>query len=615
MASRLERLQENVRQYNANEITPPELLLQQAGEYTGAVGDLAALIDEPIMSSSILGTGMLGGGVSLNDLIDYGMERAVESDLGQRAMSTIRNNPRLFENVAAGLNVAGAVPVIGYPFRTANKLMKNVETMVGGFNTPFYGGGKGQQGISFVGEALEAVPDTIYDMFSPQRSATSRETNLGTRRRNEIANIKEGEASAVAGDYMARQRGGDISNERRSTFVSDGPIGDKNFIAIGLDAKKERPRVQQLITGGDIPEDIANFHMSDIYKAHGITKKTSPTEIAVSRPEAATGSQISIGKEATGTSSVSSLLGRVFSGNTPQTYLNYKKSLFKDKNIELTNQDRVEIAQVAGSLNKNLIRQIESAWKNKDKVGKRVQTERMTGVVSKAELPKPSKKDISTDSADTLKTILKARLKEQNGKDLTDKEIFYLSEWERLGANKTRVVDSNGNRLNSDTIADIKDFDGPIHLSTAHYSSAKALGGVRDTVSFDFDSGKMYTTISDGHDMFGLDPAGGHGLVTVVPTQVTNIGKKTYDSTRARSRSKDDYKKGQEEAAARLEQISGIPRNKGENPLAYNKRVIGEYQAPVRARDYFDVAGRAAELGIVTGQYDSERNQGMLKGN
>src|SRR6056300_60079 len=105
MASRLERLQENVRQYNANEITPPELLLQQAGEYTGAVGDLAALIDEPIMSSSILGTGMLGGGVSLNDLIDYGMERAVESDLGQRAMSTIRNNPRLFENVAAGLNV------------------------------------------------------------------------------------------------------------------------------------------------------------------------------------------------------------------------------------------------------------------------------------------------------------------------------------------------------------------------------------------------------------------------------------------------------------------------------------------------------------------------------
>jgi hypothetical protein len=63
-----------------------------------------------------------------------------------------------------------------------------------------------------------------------------------------------------------------------------------------------------------------------------------------------------------------------------------------------------------------------------------------------------------------------------------------------------------------------------------------------------------------------------------------------------------------------LEQRSGIPRNKGENPVAYNRRVIKEYQANIRARDYFDVAGRTAELGVVTGQYDSERNQGMLTG-
>ena len=76
---------------------------------------------------------------------------AVESDLGQRAMSTIQENPRLFENLGAGLNIAGAFPVVGYPFRTANKLMKNVETMVDGFGLPFYGGGKGQQGLSFAG--------------------------------------------------------------------------------------------------------------------------------------------------------------------------------------------------------------------------------------------------------------------------------------------------------------------------------------------------------------------------------------------------------------------------------------------------------------------------------
>ena len=612
--SRLDRLQENARKYRAGEIIPPELLLRQAGQYAGAVGDVAAMVDEPLWSSSAFGTGLFGDGVSANDLIDYGMKSAVESNLGQRVMSTIQENPRLFENLGAGLNIAGAVPVLGYPFRTANKLMKNVETMVGGFNLPFYGGGKGQQGLSFIGEALEAVPDTISDMYNPQRSANVRETRLGTRRRNEIADTKEGEASAVAGEYMARQQGRTISEDSGSPFISDAPIGNKNFVAIGLNARTEKPRVQSLVAGEDIPENIANFHMSDIYSAHKIDEKGKPTEIAVARPEAATGSQISIGKEATGTSSVSSLVGRTFSGKSAERYLNNKRSLLKDKNVELTGRDYVEMAQIAGSLNKNVIREIESTWRNRAAISRRVEAERTTGSIAKADIPKISGEAPATTPSETLDIILRARLKEQNGKPLNDKETIYLAEWERLGANRTRVFDKDGNRIDSNTIADIRDFEGPIHLSTAHYSSAKALGGVRDTISIDLDSGKMYTTISDGHDMFGLDPAGGHGLVTVVPTQVTNIGRKTFESKRAKSRSKEDSKRELEEAASRLEQRSGIPRNKGENPVAYNRRVIKEYQANIRARDYFDVAGRTAELGVVTGQYDSERNQGMLTG-
>jgi hypothetical protein len=272
------------------------------------------------------------------------------------------------------------------------------------------------------------------------------------------------------------------------------------------------------------------------------------------------------------------------------------------------------MAQIAGSLNKNVIREIEATWRNRAAISGRVEAERITGSIATADIPKISGEAPATTPSETLDIILRARLKEQNGKPLNDKETIYLAEWERIGANRTRVFDKDGNRIDSNTIADIRDFEGPIHLSTAHYSSAKALGGVRDTISIDLDSGKMYTTISDGHDMFGLDPAGGHGLVTVVPTQVTNIGRKTFESKRAKSRSKEDSQRELEEAASRLEQRSGIPRNKGENPVAYNRRVIKEYQANIRARDYFDVAGRTAELGVVTGQYDSERNQGMLTG-
>ena len=54
--SRLDRLQENVRKYRAGEIIPPELLLRQAGQYAGTIGDVAAMVDEPLWSSTMAAT-------------------------------------------------------------------------------------------------------------------------------------------------------------------------------------------------------------------------------------------------------------------------------------------------------------------------------------------------------------------------------------------------------------------------------------------------------------------------------------------------------------------------------------------------------------------------------
>lgn len=612
MPTRAEKLQENARQFYAGDIGKAELTLRQFGEYGGYLGDLGEMLTDPIMNASILGTGMLTGGqgVSLNDLLNQGMEQLSKTPVGQAAARYAQENPRTVQNTGSAFNILSAIPVLRAPAKYANSLLRNTDTMVqgGALNVPFYGGGRGQQVLSFIGETAEAIPDTLFDMFMPSRIATARETGLGTKRREEISTTKEGEASAVAGDYMQRQEGSVIDNESGASFVSQGPIGDKNFIATGLNAKKQKSEVRQFIGGEDIPDNVADFHVNDVYNAHGVYKKSNPVEIAVSRPEAATGTQISIGKEATGTSSVSSLLGRAFSGNFVDKYANFKKMLLKDADVGLTKRDQIEIAQVAGSLNKNTIRHIYTSWKNMEGNFDLVERQRLVGGATRFEKPKISAADQKVEPADVLETILKARLKEQNGlgNKLTDKEIFYLSEWERLGANRTRIFDSQGNRIDADNIADIAIPEGPIHLSTSHYSSAKALGGVRDTVSLDFDNGKMYTTISDGHDMFGVDPMGGHGLITVVPTQVTNIGKKTYDSKRARSRTKEEYTKQQMEAAKRLERISGIPMKPNENPLAYNRRVIGEYKAEAQRKDYVTAAGNIAEAGIIGFQTDND---------
>ncbi len=612
MPSRLEKLQENTRQFYAGDIGPSELALRQFGEYGGYVGDLGEMLTDPVMNASILGSGMLTGGegVSLNDLIGYGMEQLTQTPVGQAAVQYSQENPRLFQNTGAALNIAGAIPVLRGPAQFLNKLFKNTDTMVtgGGFNLPFYSGGKGTQVLSAGLEAAEAIPDTIYDAVVPSRVAAVRESGFGTKRRREISETKEGEASAVAGDYMNRQTGADIDPNSGSPLIAQGPIGDKNFIAIGLDAKKQRNEVFGHTFGNDIPEGIANFHMDDIYNSQGINKKRTPTEVAVSRPEAATGTKVSIGKEATGTSTISSLLGRTFSqGGFADKYVNMKKTLLKDKSVELTKRDQIEIAQIAGSLNKNTIRHIYNSWRNMEGNFAFVERERLIGAPTRFEIPKLPSANQKVEPVEVLETILKARLKEQNGlgNKLTDKEIFYLSEWERLGANRTRVYDSKGNRIDADNIADIAVPEGPIHLSTAHYSSAKALGGVRDTISLDFDNGKMYTTISDGHDMFGVDPIGGHGLVTIVPTQITDIGKGTYDAARARSRPQADYKKEQKEAALRLQESTGIPMKPQENPLAYNRRVIGEYQATPQRQDYVTVGKNIANAGVVGFQTDN----------
>jgi hypothetical protein len=165
--------------------------------------------------------------------------------------------------------------------------------------------------------------------------------------------------------------------------------------------------------------------------------------------------------------------------------------------------------------------------------------------------------------------------------------------------------------------------DPHVYIGTSHVSEAKELGGVNDFIAINPKTGDVYSVISDQHDMFGMDPVGGSSLMTVSPVQRSNFkasGNERYsmeDNLNARtnkgvgtSKSEGDRRPEVMQAAKRLEKMSGIPMNKGENPISYNTRVLKEFEAPAQAQDVATVARRSGMLAAAPQPFMSEEEQG-----
>ena len=148
--------------------------------------------------------------------------------------------------------------------------------------------------------------------------------------------------------------------------------------------------------------------------------------------------------------------------------------------------------------------------------------------------------------------------------------------------------------------------DPHLYLEGSHASTAKELGGVNDFIALNPKTGETYAMLSDGHDMFSMNPIGGDrpALVAAVPMQKSNFKKpegQKHTQTRNVDRGMSDPKTKTrlEEGVKRLEKLSGIPREKGETPVNYNFRVLREFNPKVTASDAATAARRAGMLGAV----------------
>ena len=139
--------------------------------------------------------------------------------------------------------------------------------------------------------------------------------------------------------------------------------------------------------------------------------------------------------------------------------------------------------------------------------------------------------------------------------------------------------------------------DGVLRLKTGYVSEAQELGGVGHVVVVDTKNKDLYGLVHDGHDMFGITPPGGNFLLNVAPIQKIKIGQGGGIKTKKR---KTVEGKTEEQAVREMQRRTGIQRQPKESLLAYQRRVMGEYQAPVTAQDRAAVARNIADTAAVT---------------
>jgi hypothetical protein len=167
--------------------------------------------------------------------------------------------------------------------------------------------------------------------------------------------------------------------------------------------------------------------------------------------------------------------------------------------------------------------------------------------------------------------------------------------------------------------------DGVVYYSAPYASSAKDLGGVPSRIAIDTrDNNKVYSGIADGHDIGGIDPAGGDSLINLTPIQANPMGGSTTkdlgrsESARLKEEAAADAlyertgieRRGPQAAEtmsefvertgttrlpaqskAELAEATGIPFNKGETLTQYADRTGHTKRKAETDAEYFERAG------------------------
>jgi hypothetical protein len=456
-------------------------------------------------------------------------KRIMESEVGQQAQQLAQEYPRTARNVGNALEAGSWFPGMKMAGRMANAIIDNTPTQMEGF---YSGNPVGAAGKAMGGAVLPAAAQ----MLSPTRQAERRVVGTGRGRRNEY----------VTNEKQTVQMGNMLASSHMDKQMTGTPEGGNNVVQNSAEVQRyvdgsfdvsdnQAVRAGLASLEPDTPDVILDAAMNHWKKAHGIDQRAGGTTAVVRRP--LSGEKLS--GEATGTATTASSVSR---------------SLTSSKSLEAA-QKALPDAEGVDFYKKYLT------------IAKHANNDRIRRAIDNEKLPK------GTTGADLQQDYWKGLYNKSQGKKVTEKQQKALDFFE--DAKPIQMTD-RGNGIY--TLQDITK------------SAAQDLGGMNQFLAIDVNKGKVWTMGSDGHDLFGVNPAGGNDLVNLVPIHSFDVGiKKEYPKAG-----------GVEVDLSRIEQLTGMPRQRGESATAYQKRVLRDYEGDAELQDYIEVGKNVAGAGMLT---------------
>ena len=478
------------------------------------------------------------------------------------------------------LSAAGAIPFLGAGIRPItksvgslmNKTAMNTPTLIDKFySDPVRGP------VNFLKEYGKSFVPAIKESIDPVEVARRRQTGMSKRKLEEGLQPTVGKDAELTGTSINRQVTPDADNAVERSVIglsyldSQIPLEDTARIASGIGRGFRRTNAEQ------IPESIVQRATNHLTKGpHVKSKSKTQYEVQIKDPHNKSNEGFI---ESVGDASAGSTVVRMMRGDSKEKYLktinNYRKANKLEPLDKLDGKDMVEYMQISSTLDNANIRIMQQAG-------------------------------VTGQPAQVVSKLLAARAKQAAGKPFTDKDKQLkktLDTFNNLLDKRiiklSQVKDEAGNVVSSRKVGNIKQPEGYLVTQQAFTSRQKELGGMNAFVVVDPNSEKMYTMISDGHDIMGINPVGGKGLITAEPIIVSSIKPKGgYKKSQIKSRATQANVK---EALADTEKLTGIKPNKGESDLNYTLRALSTYKPAVTTADRARARNAKLKLGGTLG--------------
>ena len=431
------------------------------------------------------------------------------------------------------LSGIGAIPVVGKPVRALgesagnviNQLATNMPTRIEGFYSGNPIGSFARDAAYEVGGALKSRMSAADRAFQDVWGTSARKVDDILNKGGPAQRLKEKGRPQEAVGYgddaektalaIEAQQGTNIIPVNERGALANGIYGLSYYDrAIGAD---DTVRLGRGIGNGfrkvddDIPDNVTNKAVNHLVNGpHVKSGSGNLYEYQIKTLESSKQAGVVEGAGAgQGSPLVRAFNAKDPDGKSVSPFLAYNNFLNKTINknrgkvVPPSPKDTVEFTQLATTLDKDATKVLNSLLPRKKKDGK------LIGVKQ------------GHPTRTLLERLSKARARQRAGLSIPPEQQDVLDAFNKgvkSGKIKPKTIkDEQGNIVSSLNYDEIKTPEGFITAQQSYASAQKELGGVNQLLIVDPYNQVNYSMVSDGHDIFGMAPVGGHHLITAQP--------------------------------------------------------------------------------------------------